>query len=284
MLDLCCTSSSSCSNSTHEKKGVVTKEFDTIKMETAGGCSQDSQTSCSSSSPMVPLLSEYYSHIVALQKEMEHLSVTANDLRTSLEEGECLIGSKEKMLLFRNINQEDNLSSLFSFLQDHSSWYNHFLLSHISTLHTRSSCQALIEEYNGLLDQYSQHKLVLLPAVSTGPQCPNGFEELRIFTSKPTESYSLRDTTSLHQSMATVLGVKKEFVLLQGVAKDSRRGGGSVFLFWIPSSVASICLSTAAGNIYKLSSAGITRIEGKYGTAVTPPDGGAGIKEKVSQN
>lgn len=277
----------------YQKRGVATKECNA--MDTTGGgngFSQESQTSCSSSSPMVPLLSEYYTHIIGLQREMERLSVPAGDLRASLEEGECLIGSNEKQVLFRNVPGEDNLTSLFTFLQDHSSWYNHFLHSQISTALTPavgSSCQDLINQYTSLLDQYSQHKLLLLPAVSTGPQCPQGFEELRIFTSKPSDSYTLGETLRFHESLSVVLGIKKEFALLQGVVKEFKRGGGggreeSVFLFWIPSSVASVCLSTVAGNVYQLSSTGITRIEGKYGTAVTPPDGAAGIKEKVSQN
>ena len=297
LVDLCCTVSSSYHTLQQvqtERKGGVTMEcnrVNTAMSQSDGGAgvgmnfSQDSHTStCSSSSPMVPLLSEYYSHIIAIQKEMERLSVPPADLRASLQESPCLIDSSERQPLFKCIHSGDDLSSLLSFLQDQSSWYNHSLLSYMTQLHTGGACKGLIDAYNAVLDQYSSHKLLLLPALSTGPKCPEGFEELQVFTSDLTESFTLGEAVSVQELVQEVLGIRKHVALLQGVlkVKGGMRGGrgggeGSMFLFWIPSSVASVCLSKATSNVNSLMGTSITRIEGMYGATIHVLAG----KEKV---
>lgn len=225
--------------------------------------SQDSNTS-QGLSTIVPLLSEYYNYIETIQREIKASRVTVDELKESIQHVPCMIDSQIKYTLFETL-PTDSIDKLMSFLKDHSSWYNHNLFTQIAKRH--SSTQQLTQEYIDTLTQHCSKLLLLLPAVSTGPNLPReSFEELKVFTRQSPDMYTLGDSIQLQESLCDILGLTNYVMLLQGLSTNHT--GGSVFTYWIPQSVGSQVISNGADNVEKLQHIGVTRVEGSYNTVI----------------
>ena len=219
---------------------------------------------------MVPLLSEYYNYIEVIQEELSTRSDTSFDqLRLSIQYLPCFTKKLNKHCIFNQstpISLSTNLTELISNIKDISSWYNHGLITHIAKLHLNN--RELVERYTHTVSANCNDILLVLPTVSTGPSCPKTFEELKMYTRGQPDTYTLGEVTRLHDSLGDIIGLKPLVVLFQGI---SNAKVGSVFSFWIPSTLGSFALSNAASSVNKMTESGIVQIEGVYNTVISAP-------------
>ena len=222
----------------------------------------------------ITLLSEYYNYIKLVKQALINQNKPVEQLRLTLQYISCLKQKSGKQLVFGQsspVALSEDIDSLFSNLQQLSSWYNHGLVTHLATT-TREHFddqrtgttiigQELADQYAMTLFGYHSNSLSLLPTVSTGPRCPEEFEELNVHVPKLPDSYTLGDVIQLHESLADVINLKTFVVFFQGISMAPE---GSQILFWIPKCVASPAISSASQSIQKMINADISCIQTQY--------------------
>ena len=226
-------------------------------------------------SEIVSVLSDYYNYVEHIKLGLLEQGKPIEQTRLSLQFLPCLEGEAGKQPIFIQsspITRATDAESLVEGLKNISSWYNHGLMTHLFvSMVVRNGVRTIADHYCQTLHDHQCDKMSQLPAVSSGPQLPEDFEEMKVgVLKKAYDSYTLGEVMNIHESLAGILGLKSFVLLFQGIEKPVN---GIIltsnFIFWVPKSLVTQAMTKASQNEQMMENSGIVRIQAQYETVTT---------------